>query len=239
MTADVPTTLSATVRLGSGRYGSLGWTRHFRRLLDRQRLSAGIAAKRSYLVAVLATAAVSVRPLVLGTVRAAVGLLVKACGVLGVPLKGSGQTGRDGRNRLTDRSTLHTPRHATNGPTLDPFPSLSLRRPQSGAETVWRWCQFFDTLPTSWQNRRYDHCSKDLYRDSKEAVHPSRRVQHAPGCRDAIRRTGWAADGARRELTESETEFRQAADDLLTEQTTTAAPNGGEDTEARGKARTV
>ena len=41
-----------------------------------------------------------------------------------------------------------------------------------------------------------------------------------------------ALDG---ELTESETEFRQAADDLLTEQTTTAAPNGGEDTEAREK----
>ena len=35
------------------------------------------------------------------------------------------------------------------------------------------------------------------------------------------------------ELTEAETEFRKAADDLLTEQTTTAAPNGGEDTEAR------
>ena len=34
------------------------------------------------------------------------------------------------------------------------------------------------------------------------------------------------------ELTESETEFRKAADGLLTEQTTTAAP-GGEDTEAR------
>ena len=41
-----------------------------------------------------------------------------------------------------------------------------------------------------------------------------------------------ALDG---ELTESETEFRKSADDLLTEQTTTAAPNGGEDTEAREK----
>ena len=39
-----------------------------------------------------------------------------------------------------------------------------------------------------------------------------------------------ALDG---ELTESETEFRTAADALLTDQTTTAAPNGGEDTEAR------
>ena len=67
----------------------------------------------------------------------------------------------------------------------------------------------------------------------KRQSEPSRRVQRSPGCRDAKRRTGYSADGARfGELTDTETEFRTAADALLTEQATVTAP-GGEDAEAR------
>ena len=129
-----PTSLSAIVRLGSGRYGCSGWTRQSGRRWDRPRYRAGIAAERFYRAAVCATAATSAGPLPGGTVRAAGARSGKPCGVPGVLWTGSGQTGRAGRNRLAGRTRV-TPRHERL-PSHTPYPPLSVRRPQSGAEAV-------------------------------------------------------------------------------------------------------
>ena len=57
----------------------------------------------------------------------------------------------------------------------------------------------------------YDRGSEKLHRNPEKAVHPSRRVQHAPHHRDAIRRTGYPADGTGRRADGAESEFQTAS----------------------------
>ena len=195
------TMLSGIVRLGSGRFGCIGWTRQSGRLGGRPRYRAGIAAPCSSRAAGRATAAMSAERSPGASVRAA-GVRSKTCGVLGVPLTGSGQTGRNGLPPRSGRSkptsgphTRHdSARTAPLSPLTPPLAADGRTEALSGLASV----IFLTLSPFHSKIGWHDSSAKGVYRDSETAVHPSRRVQHAPGCRDAIRRTGWAADGARR-----------------------------------------
>ena len=194
------TMLSGIVRLGSGRFGCIGWTRQSGRLGGRPRYRAGIAAPCSSRAAGRATAAMSAERSPGASVRAA-GVRSKTCGVLGVPLTGSGQTGRNGlpprSGRSKPTSGPHTRHDSARTAPLSPLTPLAAdgrTEALSGLASV----IFLTLSPFHSKIGWHDSSAKGVYRDSETAVHPSRRVQHAPGCRDAIRRTGWrltALDG--------------------------------------------
>ena len=133
-----PTSLSANVRLGSGRYGYSGWTRHSGPLGGRPRYRAGIAALCSWRAAVCATAAMSAERSPGASVRAAGARSGKPCGVPGVRRTGSGQTGLPVGNVRTGRSTPTNWPHTRHAPArTDPLsplpPPLSVRWPHSAA----------------------------------------------------------------------------------------------------------
>ena len=100
-------------RLGAIRLASAR-TRHSGRLGGRPRSRAGIAAARSCLAAVCATAATSAERSPGASVRAAGARSGKSGGAPGARCKGCGPTGRAGLKRLSDRSTRHAPRAGTN-----------------------------------------------------------------------------------------------------------------------------
>ena len=133
-----PTTRCGIVRLGSGRYGCIGWTWQSGRLGGRPRYRAGIAAICSWRAAGRATAAVRVRPWARASVLAA-GARSKTYGVPGVPVTGSGPTGQNVRpGQSTPTSWQHT-RHTTARPLTFShlFTPLITLWTHSAAESVW------------------------------------------------------------------------------------------------------
>ena len=191
-----PTSLSGIVRLGSGRYGTLGWTPAQRparrpteipcRYCGSVFLARGVT--RYYCGGVCSTLAGAHCP---GCGRPLKDLRCSHYAVVREAVRLARTFGQASPHRLAGRTRATLLHDRSLSRTFFP---LSPRWPHRGAEAVG-----IVKILTSVVKLTHNRSGKRPSSKCKNASPPyGGEFKHPPGCRDAIRRTGWAADGARR-----------------------------------------